>query len=132
MKGAAGERARRRRLLYAVCILLGVGALLVGYLLTVRAAGQGIPCLIRRAIGLLCGSCGLTRALDALLRGEMAAAFGYNPLWPLYIAWGGWVLVGGAAHYVRRGVWRLLPRPLWLHGAMAALVVIFGIIRNFL
>ncbi len=122
--------AKRKRLVRASCVLLGAGLLLAGYLLLVRVTGRGIPCLIYRTTGLLCGSCGLTRALGALLRGDFAAAFGLHPLWPLYIAWGGWMLIGGAALYVRRGVWKPLPGPLWVHGVMAGVVLAFGILRN--
>jgi len=39
-----------------------------------------IPCLIRHLTGLICPSCGLTRAWFSALQLDLAAAFSYHPL----------------------------------------------------
>jgi hypothetical protein len=53
-------------------------------------------CVFRRALGIPCPGCGLTRAVAALLRGDLRAAFAYHPAAPvlalevaaLWVAWG--------------------------------------------
>lgn len=46
---------------------------------------QGFPCLFHLLTGLYCPGCGGTRALRALLAGNLALSFMYHPLVP-YIA----------------------------------------------
>ncbi len=56
------------------------------------------PCMFHAFTGLYCIGCGLTRALHALVHGDVAGALGMNPLGvlmlglvPLMLAWGrGW------------------------------------------
>ena len=42
--------------------------------------GGGL-CIFRLLTGIPCPGCGMTRALAAVLRGELAAAFSFHPLW---------------------------------------------------
>ena len=42
--------------------------------------GVGLPCPFRAVTGWDCPLCGGTRMGDALLHGDVLAAFGYNPL----------------------------------------------------
>ncbi len=117
--------------LVTVCLVGGtLIALLVGYLAWVSATGRGIVCLICKWTGFSCGSCGMTRALMALGRLDMASAFGYNLLWPLYAAWAVWVAMTNGRAYVRHGRWVGLPGPLWVHGAFVVLVTLYGVLRN--
>ena len=51
-------------------------ALLVSYHLT----GHGLPCPFRALTGYLCPGCGMTRAGVAILGGDFAKAWQYNPL----------------------------------------------------
>ena len=64
-----------------------------------NAAGNPFPpCMFRAFTGCYCIGCGLTRALHALVHGDLARAFSMNPLAmlllplvPLMVAWsGGW------------------------------------------
>lgn len=41
---------------------------------------QGIPCLFYEVTGLYCPGCGGTRAVKALLRGDVAVSFHYHPV----------------------------------------------------
>jgi len=55
-------------------------------------------CLTRRALGLPCPGCGLTRGLAHLLQGNLTRAMTLHPLAPLVAAdavvgWGAWGLV---------------------------------------
>ncbi len=42
--------------------------------------GQGFPCLFHLLTGLYCPGCGGTRAILALLRGDIIGSFKYHPL----------------------------------------------------
>ncbi len=67
------------RLLFNPASAWGAPALLLLAAL-LPPAGLGIPvCLFRALSGLPCPGCGLTRALVALLHGDLAAAFVYHP-----------------------------------------------------
>lgn len=43
-------------------------------------ARQGFPCLFQLTTGFYCPACGGTRALRALLRGDLGMSFQYHPL----------------------------------------------------
>ncbi len=116
-------------------VLMGGGLLLaalVGYAVLVMRTGRGIPCLLHLLTGLECGSCGITRALVSALRLDFSAAFSYNLLWPLFPAWFLWVAVADVVAYLRRGTAPLLPGKPWVHLALLAAVILYGVLRNLL
>jgi hypothetical protein len=39
-----------------------------------------LPCLVKLTFGVACPGCGLTGALEAMVRGDLAAAWSSNPL----------------------------------------------------
>ena len=119
--------ARRTRVWLTVAAALAV---LVGYVEIFAATGRGFPCILHAVTGWQCGACGLTRAAAALLRLDLAAAFSCNLLWPLFAAYGLWIVVSDAVVYVRTGELRLLPAPWWLHLLLLIAVVGYGILRN--
>jgi hypothetical protein len=119
--------------LLRVCLIAGIAAAaLVGYVVTFALTGLGFPCVLYEATRLKCGGCGLTRAAVSLLRLEFAAAFGYHALWPVFVLY--CAVVGGSAAYiyVRRGEVRYLPGKWWMHAPVAAVLIGYGILRNFL
>ena len=76
-------------------------------------------CIIRSFTGLQCPGCGLQRALHALLHGEIAASFTYNP----FIYFTSLILVS---------IWlfpRMTGHPFFGY-AVALLVVAYTVIRN--
>lgn len=80
------------------CFLL----LFVGYYFLNCKYGFGIPCIFYELTGFKCPGCGTTRALFALLEGELGTAFRYNKLiflvWPfliLYILYRSYLYVLG-------------------------------------
>lgn len=103
--------------------------------------GLGLPCPFRLLTGWDCPLCGGTRMGDALLHGDVPAAFGYNPLALLGLALLGVLGVVWAVEAVGGPAFRL-PRPLserlrrvhpmrWLViGLLVA--VIYTIARNLL
>jgi hypothetical protein len=79
---------------------------------------------------LQCPGCGMTRALAALLHGQIALSWHYNPLALLLLPWLGVYLAMGYWQRIRHGQWQA-PRLPWpvLVGILVAITV-FGIGRN--
>ncbi len=122
--------SKRERLGRVVMVAGGLCLALVAYSLIVMLTGHGIPCPVHRLSGLSCPGCGMSRALAALFRLDFAAAFSYNPLWPLYLAYVLYVFLSAAVPYVRHGSFRLDPRPAWISWAMLGAILVFGVWRN--
>jgi hypothetical protein len=57
----------------------GAGVGLLGYL-TLWPKDLRVPCAINHVTGLQCPGCGTTRALTALVEGDIATAFNFNQL----------------------------------------------------
>lgn len=124
---SAVVRRRTRRVVLFALGLLAVGVL---YLVAAQVTGRGIPCPVYHLTGYACPGCGMTRALQALVRLDLAAAFGYNLLWPLYGAWAGWIAVVNIRDYIRRGTLPGLPGKLWIHLALCGVLVVYAVVRN--
>lgn len=61
--------------------LAGCGYVVASVVLFERTGFDArLPCLVRTFLGFDCPGCGLTRALQALLHGDPAAAWASNPL----------------------------------------------------
>lgn len=101
-----------------------------------RAVAQGIAsgftgCLIHDRLFLYCPLCGGTRAVSALLRFELAEAFAYNAFVVLLVFL---AVVLDVWAFVRllRGHANLLPIPGWGWIVLAVLLVLYGVLRNYL
>lgn len=122
-----GSKTRLGRLLGGMLLLLTLG---LGYAAAVRVLGRGLYCPFYMATGLLCPGCGVSRMCLSLLRGDWMGAWRANPglllLSPILIA-----LLGlHGVRYVRTGEGKM-PRwesRLWI--ALAALLVLYGVLRN--
>jgi hypothetical protein len=72
--------------------LLATGISIACYLLVFvdhAALGRWLPgCLFRRLTGLYCPGCGATRALNALLHGDVPTALSMNPLLVIVVSAG--------------------------------------------
>lgn len=95
-------------------------------------AGFHLPaCPLYAATGLWCPGCGTTRAAHSLVRGDIAAAFGFNLFFPVFV---GAIVVGWLA-WMRRSLGRapvvaFSRMPRWPSIALAATLIVFGIVRN--
>ncbi len=121
---------QKKRLYTVLGITGGCVLLLVAYALLVKLTGFGLPCAIHVLTGLDCAACGLSRAASALLSFDLAAAFAYNAIWPLYL---GYALFAGASvsiGYIKDGDPFRWPRPLWVNFAVLGAVFAYGILRN--
>ena len=83
------------------------------------------PCVFHRVTGLLCPGCGATHALQALVHGQFAAAFKYNPFQYAVMIGG----VYGAPDILRGQTPPLFMKP-WFGWASFAVVSGWWILRN--
>jgi Protein of unknown function (DUF2752) len=72
---------RPREIDHEVLWLAVSGAVLVGAAIVIRSPNVQLPlCALKVLTGLPCPTCGLTRAVLAVTRGDLAAALFFNPL----------------------------------------------------
>lgn len=98
----------------------------------------GIPCLLHATTGLNCPFCGATRMAAAMLRGDLSAAWHFNPvvfvLGPLIGVALGYQMLAWAlesARLVKLPRIRIDPRVLaWSLRALTVLLITYGIARN--
>ena len=123
-------------------------ALAAGFLLAVFAAsflgvdrwslpgisligGEGsTTCLLRRATGLPCATCGMTRSFCAIGRGDLGAAFAQHPLGPILYAFSVLVMLRSAAVAVTGR--RILPQAgrvfLWMAAVLVAVILVVWVV----
>lgn len=123
---------KRKRLYKLIAILGAIAAVLLAYALIVRFTGYGIPCIFKSRLGLECSACGLSRAAASLISFDLASAFAYNAIWPLYLAYGLWVAISASYKYLKRGEELALPRPMWLNFVVFGVMLAYGVVRNFI
>ena len=119
---------RRRRVLRIGLLVLILG---LDYAAFCAWTGLGIPCPIHLVTGLQCPGCGVSRMLLALLRLDFRGAFLANPvllcMLPLLLLLGGRILW----LYVHRGTLRSKDVDA-AAGFLGGVLLIFGVVRNFL
>ncbi|MCX5654887.1 MAG: DUF2752 domain-containing protein [Planctomycetota bacterium] len=94
--------------------------------------GEGsTTCLLRRATGLPCATCGMTRSFCAIGRGEFGAAFAQHPLGPVLYAFFALVMLRSAVVAVTgRRVWPRLARTfVWAAAALVAAILVVWVVR---
>ena len=72
----------------------------------------------------------MTRVAASLLQLDIRAAFSFNALWPLYLAYAIWLAVVICRKYVKDGTPPSFPTPFWLHLVFLVPMLAYGIIRN--
>lgn len=124
------ETTAKQRAFRVALTVLAAAVLLGAYFLFWHLTGLGIPCVFHLLTGLLCPGCGITRAIFSLLQFDVSAAFSYNPMAFVILAYLGWYGIAGALRYIRgkKDPWDL--RPYWIHVVFLVLFVGFGILRN--
>lgn len=113
--------------------MFGAGAMAtvsILYFLDPRAPGNYPPCPFLFFTGCYCPGCGTLRALHRLLYGDLAGAFGYNPLTVLSIPF---LAVAGMVAVAKSFGWQSFLRITISHRVafgVAAVVVAFWALRN--
>ena len=125
-----------RRVLGAAAVGVGGFALAAVY----QLSGQriGIPCILHATTGLNCPFCGSTRMAAALLRGDLDAAWHFNPvvlvIGPLIGVAIGYQMLAWALEslrLIRLPRLTISPRTLgWLTKALAVILIVYGVARN--
>lgn len=124
-QGPAGARFSVRGLLVSLLPLVLLGALIA----------LEVPfCPTRGLLGIPCPGCGLTRATESMVVGDLAAMLRYHPLAPIIsplvlVAVLRMVLV--SAGLMRRSVDPLAKLPKWVWGGFAALMFGVWLLRLF-
>ena len=117
---------------------VGVGGFGLAAVYQLSGGQIGIPCILHATTGLNCPLCGSTRMAAALLRGDLDAAWHFNPvvlvLGPLVGVAVGYQLLAWALEslrLVRLPRLKISPRVYnWLIKATIALLVVYGVARN--
>jgi hypothetical protein len=94
-------------------------------------AARFLGCPFRASTGLWCPGCGATRALHALLRGDVAGMASQNALLPLFLLGTGllWLTWWRSARgRPAPAWWGRTPPAVWVW--LGGLVIAFGVLRN--
>ena len=118
------------RVMYVGLALLGFGGLAFIYTVDPRDPGNYPVCPFLGLTGCYCPGCGTLRALHGLTHGDVARAFGYNPLATLSLPFIAYSYATAALQAFRVPV----PRPVFLHPrwiwTLLAGVIVFWVLRN--
>ena len=88
-------------------------------------------CSFRVLTGWDCPGCGATRATHELLHGRLGAALHYNALWVFCLPLGAYLMLSELLVISgRRPLPGDLARRTWFWLAIAAVAVVFGVVRN--
>lgn len=120
--------SKRTKLIIAAAVPL---ALVMLFLLRdyIMPVGHYFPCMFRKLTGLLCPGCGNTRAVNHLVHGRLWLALRSNPDLPFLIAVPLGFYIELIADIFGRKL-RIVPRSLWLWGAVIAAFAVFYVLRN--
>lgn len=121
-----------RRAVIASAVTAALAAAAAAYAVLALRRGGGLPCPLRALTGLLCPGCGMTHAAADLLRLNIRDAFSDNMLFPLYIAYFGWLIAAVIRRYIRTGEISFPLRPFAVHAVTLTLALGYGILRNIL
>lgn len=122
---------KQRRAWIMVLITVALGLLAAGLVLVFRQ-GFRIPCVFYELTGLQCPGCGNTRAVLAVLRLDLKAAFAYNPLFLPEVAYIAYVYLYCCVRYVKTGQFRYREKIRVGDVCFLVVVALWGILRNFL
>lgn len=130
------HRRARRWLLFSTVQILAVCAIVAaffyrGVLDTLPGNGRISACPMHDLWHIYCPGCGGTRAMIALLRGQLLHSLACNPL-SAYAVVGFMVYDIRAAVAIARDERRVLHLKAWYFWAMLAITVVFFILRNVL
>lgn len=127
----ANQSPRRRSRAMAVLLSCAALAGLVLFFHVDPVKVKIVPrCMLHMLTGLHCAGCGSMRAAHAVLSGNLAQAWAYNPLFfvvaPLI---GVWIVAGVVRMWTGRQVFRVAV-PSWIWWALLGAALLFSVLRN--
>lgn len=121
-------RKRAKKVLFLFGIIIAFG---IAYIIFYRLTGIGIPCYFHTLTGLNCPGCGVSRMIISLINLDFKSAFHYNAalfvLSPVFLILAITIIV----RYIKTGSQKLCLGQSVVLYALIALLLLFGIIRNF-
>lgn len=96
----------------------------------IRVTGLAIPCIFRKITGFLCPGCGITRAILAAVRLDLAKAFAYNQFMFIALPALAYIIVKNDYVFVRYGNRKLSRFDNILIFICIAGAVMFAVLRN--
>lgn len=121
------QRSRRNAIIKRDAILVGIGIL---YYIFIRVTGLAIPCIFRKITGFLCPGCGITRAILAAVRLDLAKAFAYNQFMFIALPALAYIIVKNDYVFVKYGNRKLSRFDNILIFICIAGAVMFAVLRN--
>jgi Protein of unknown function (DUF2752) len=121
---------RHRHLLAGLALGLGAGALVLLYESPPTAGSLYPGCIFHQCTGLYCPGCGATRATYELLHGNLAGAFGYNPLYVATLPLITWWLFRTTADLITVRARPQRRHQRTIRWALVSVIICFGIARN--
>ena len=123
--GASGAKCgnvgffRRKTVIYALCASVAIILLLLLLRFPPEKYHFWPPCLLHELTGIYCPGCGDTRALSALIRGDLAGCFASNVLF-----------LPAILFIIATRVYPKLLRNPYVPLAVLVIIVLFSILRN--
>jgi len=105
-------------------------ALLFLFVINPASSSFYVPCPFHRLTGLYCPGCGSLRAVHQLLHGNVAAAFGLNPLLVLSLPFLGYLLLFYSVPASRNRPLRSAIIPAFYIWLILLTIILFWILRN--
>ena len=115
-------------------IICGIALIVIAIIVyfASRKLGIGIPCPSYTLFHVYCPGCGLTRMFLSLFELNFYQAFRYNALWFVMLPFVIVLLIDGVLAYLYKRETKIYKRiPIFVWWILLAIVITFGLIRNF-
>lgn len=121
----------KKRLFKSIALSVSLFVLGCAYAFISSNYGLSIPCLFNKITGLKCPGCGVSRMCVSILNLDFKAAFSYNPVIFIFLPVGVILYFKSIYRYIRYGINRFSAIENNIMIIMIVILIIFGIIRNF-
>ena len=123
------DKERKKKVIIYAVILLMIA--IISYF-AFKKLGFGIPCPSYTLFHVYCPGCGLTRMVISLFELNFYQAFRYNALWFVMLPFVIVLLIDSVIAYLYKRETKIYKRiPIFVWWVLLAVVISFGLIRNF-
>lgn len=126
------EKLKKKRFLKLCFYTMLTAVILLLLYLIYKYTGFGFKCIFYEITGLKCAGCGITHALGSLLKLEFKEALLYNPLFPVFIFYIGFVFTFSAKKYLHDGNFSYISPNKCFDIFILILIVLWTLLRNLL